>query len=481
MKLHRNVSILLALAMTLTLAACGGGGNTVDTGSADTASTTDPITSNEPRLDLPDDLDYTGHTVTYLALDKYTSHFRLITADDTKGDVLEEAGYKRALAVSELLGVEFDKYETMDVPSTLSTAVMAGEETFDFVLPHCQSGPAALVTGGLLQPWDDIEYVNFENPWWNKTMQDTISIAGKTYFASGDITMTWQGMGAVLFNKDYLDKYKIEEDLYQLVYDGKWTLDKMIELAADKGDDINGDQKMDEHDQYGILLNQPAESIQLSAGQPFTKADDDGCPVLAMGGEKMVTLVEKYYKLMTSPDTFNTPYGSTSYATSIFRDIFLAGRSFLTIIDVGGLYTQLREVEHEFGLLPMPKYDEAQEGYYSGCAAGIIGIPVNADPERTGAIAEALAYYSYEYVRPAFFDEVLQHKSLRDEDSYNMLTMMHEGKVFDFAYNFLPKAAGIMNSVVVQNNSTNFASFYASIEDSYNKEMRTIYEAVIDD
>ena len=35
-------------------------------------------------------------------------------------------------------------------------------------------------------------------------------------------------------------------------------------------------------------------------------------------------------------------------------------------------------------------------------AAGLIGIPVDTEnPERTAMVAEALAYYSYEYVRPA--------------------------------------------------------------------------------
>ncbi len=480
MKKRQITALLLALTLGLSVCACGN--DTKNPSGDDTSADTSADTSdaNELTLNLPKNLDYTGHTVTYLAVEKYPSHFKLITAEDTKGDVLEEAGYKRALAVNDLLGVEFDKYETaLDVVPTLNASVMSGEDTFDFVLPHCQIGTAALVSGGLLLPWEELDYVDFNKPWWNKRMQDTVSVAGKTFFAAGDITMTWQGMSAIIFNKEYLERYKIEEDLYQLAYDGEWTLDKMYELASGIAKD-NGDNKWDEKDQYGLLLSTGSgATLQLAAGIPFSELDDDGCPVLAMNSEKMYDFVEKFYQITHSPDTRLDTYNSITWPTSVYRDVLMSGGSFLTSLDIGGLYSSLRDIEYEFGILPLPKYDEQQEDYLTASAAGIIGVPINADPERTGAIAEALAYYSYVHVRPAFFDIVLQNKALRDEDSYNMLTMMHEGKVYDFAYNFASAAAGMVDTVVVKNNNTDFASYYASQEGALNSTMRDIYDAVI--
>lgn len=55
-----------------------------------------------------------------------------------------------------------------------------------------------MVTSGLLLDWKELKCVDFDNPWWNTEMQETISIAGKMFWASGDITMTWQGFGALL-------------------------------------------------------------------------------------------------------------------------------------------------------------------------------------------------------------------------------------------------------------------------------------------
>ena len=37
---------------------------------------------------------------------------------------------------------------------------------------------------------------------------------------------------------------------------------------------------------------------------------------------------------------------------------------------------------------------------------------------------EALQYYSYDIVRPAFFDIVLENKALRDKESLEMMTII---------------------------------------------------------
>lgn len=339
-----------------------------------------------------------------------------------------------------------------------------------------------MVTSGVLLDWKELEHANFSNPWWNTEMQDAISIAGKMFWASGDITITWQSFGALLFNKSYLTDYNIKDNPYDLVWDGKWTLDKMKTMISGISADLNGDSVMDAEDQYGLLtLKSGGVRYQCAAGQPMTIKDADGCPVLDMGTDRMAAIVQKYYDIVMSPDTFLDQYSSTSYADSTYRSMLEGGRSFLTFFDPGGMYTHMREISYDFGILPLPKFDEAQKTYDTIIAAGIIGVPADVtDPERTGIIAEALAYYSYEYVRPAFFDVVLQNKAVQDEDSYRVLTLMQDSKCFDIAYNFVgsPNAYSILDKVVVTNGGTDFASYYDSVKDAINKGFRDIYDAV---
>ena len=97
-------------------------------------------------------------------------------------------------------------------------------------------------------------------------------------------------------------------------------------------------------------------------------------------------------------------------------------------------------------------------------------------------IAETLAYYSYREIRPAFFDIVLENKAVRDENSYKVIQLMHENKVFDFGFNFdgTGSAYNIMKTVVVDKKSTDFASEYAKKEKTINAAFNKVIDAVRD-
>jgi len=292
--------------------------------------------------------------------------------------------------------------------------------------------------------------------------------------------MTWQGMLAIIFNKDYLTDLGITEDLYQTVRDGKWTYDKMTALASDAAQDLDGDGQMTVADKYGYLGNNgTGYGTTIGCGQPFTLRDEEGYPRLAVNTERMVGIVEKYYNLVKAPTSWMDSYSSTTYATSAYRSMLIEGRSFLTELDIGGLYSYLREIEFNFGILPLPKYDEAQERHQVFCGAGLIGVPKNlTNPERTGAVAEALAFYSYKYIRPAFFDVVLENKAVRDEDSYEMITLMHENKTFDFGFNMgTASVYNMLTEVVINKNSTDFASHYKTVEKVINKQFEKLFES----
>jgi len=464
--MKRTLTCLLAM---LLLSSCGNASGTETT--AATAAETTVETAAETKLtaDIPD-VHYDGYTVTYLTGDPYVDHFRLIT--ELTGEPLSDAAYNRNLSVSDRLGVEFDavQVDIAQVASTLQNAVAAGDATYDYVFPHATVGVPAMVTGGLLYNIKSLPVVDFSKPWWNESMTEALAIGDTAYYMSGDIVMTWQGMLAILFNKDYLVNYNIEENLYDLVREGKWTFDKMLSLMEGVGMDLDGDGKMTAADQFGMLgnLNTGYGTI-IGCGQPLTTRNAEGYPTLALNTEKMITIVEKYYAMVNSPDTWMDAYSSTSYATSEYRNILIEGRSFFTELDIGGLYSYLREIEFDFGILPLPKFDETQKQHQIFCGAGLIGVPVNtADPERSGAVAEALAFYSYELLRPAFFDVVLENKSVRDEDSYEMITLMHENKTFDFGFNFdaTGQCYNMLKVVVIDKKSTDFASHYASVEKS---------------
>jgi hypothetical protein len=92
-------------------------------------------------------------------------------------------------------------------------------------------------------------------------------------------------------------------------------------------------------------------------------------------------------------------------------------------------------METDFGILPLPKYDEEQEQYHdlvSLWAANMISVPKSlSDQERTGIIIEALSAESMYTLTPAFYDVVLKTKAARDEDSAAMLDLIFEARAFE--------------------------------------------------
>lgn len=457
------------LLLSVSVISCGESASPAENGSAPVGQNaeTAPAETEDagPKLEL-EPADYNGFTVRMVTLDAYNEHFKLDMEAD--GDVLNDAGHERNNAVAELLNVDFAVTEVADPTVDLRKSVMAGDDSYDFIFPHATVGIAALVTDGILYDWNELKKVDFSKPWWNQSMSESLGIGGHLYYASGDIVMAWQGMMAVLFNKSYLNGMDLEKDLYQTVFDGEWTLPYMTELIKGIAQDLDGDGKWTAKDKYGILDNKnTGYQYMYSSGLRVTMPDADGYPVLTLNTERMLKLVDQFYNYIYSGDVFLDEYSSVTYATSTYRDMLLEGRSFLTTLDVGGLYAYLREIEFDFGLLPMPKLDETQSEYPVFCGAGLIGVPSNLpDADRTGTIAEAMAYYSYKYIRPAFFDIVLENKAVRDENSYKVLQMMHEHKVFDFGFNFdaTGSAYGMLGNVVISGKSTDFASHYQKNE-----------------
>jgi hypothetical protein len=94
----------------------------------------------------------------------------------------------------------------------------------------------------------------------------------------------------------------------------------------------------------------------------------------------------------------------------------------------------LRGMEENFGILPMPKFDERQESYISfinGWNCAFVAVPINAEPDRTAFIMEALAYASYDMVRPSVYGVKLHHIAARDEESTRMIDLIIETSYLD--------------------------------------------------
>ena len=114
-----------------------------------------------------------------------------------------------------------------------------------------------------------------------------------------------------------------------------------------------------------IYIHRPRVFYQ-GFGERCTNFDQEGTPVLVLGGTtRAADVFEKIGSFFADTDTvlcsnrFASKY-TEAHTASIQLPCFQQGRALFYVSGVLRLF-QLREVEMDFGVLPMPKYDEKQE------------------------------------------------------------------------------------------------------------------------
>lgn len=350
MKTHVKKTLLMLLVMALLSSALASCGETPAETTAPVQEAADPAaaeaageaeTEEETKLtaNLPD-VNYDGYTFTILTLDDYSARYHL-TAEEMTGEPLNDSTYERNAKIAEDIGVEITSAEFADVVSPLSTAVAAGDTTYDMVLPHpnANAGLTSLVSGNLLYNLRDLPVVDWEKPWWNQSALDALAIGDVAYLTVGDFSVTCQGIGAIVANKALLTDLGITENLYDMVWEGTWTADNMKSMMEIAVQDFDGDGAMTGADQYGLLNNSFNHSWQVAMGQPFTERDENGLPQVVMNNEKMYSIVETCYDMMTSGACYMTGYSYATFPESEFRAMMMEGRALFSVLDIGGLYS----------------------------------------------------------------------------------------------------------------------------------------------
>ena len=133
----------------------------------------------------------------------------------------------------------------------------------------------------------------------------------------------------------------------------------------------------------------------------------------------------------------------------------------------------------DFGILPMPKYDETQENYTSFLhgAAGVFCVPItNNNEDKSGRIAEDLARYSHDTVKPAYIDVLIKSKIGRDADSARMIDIIHQNVVVDFGLMITSIDSDVRR--LIDSNNADFSSTFAKREKSYEKAISAYYSLI---
>lgn len=501
--LIRILCFALVLAFGVLATACGETEETSETPSSATSGTVSEDKEFVLFSNLPEK-NYGNKTFTVLVEGDYMTTYRSVelTVQTDSYDGLNTAIQTRNDLIAERFGIEIVEERTSahgEMLSTLHDNAVAGVSLYDMVMPY-MSDAATLALDGSLYDLATLEHIHLNESYYDQGSVSDLSVAGKNYFVTGDLSLlSFACTHAIVFNKDMIRDNSMENP-YDLVEDGEWTLDKLLEMSSKITGDTDGESGMSYTDTYGFLVNDNfVTSMYVGAGQRLTTKDSNDEPVIAITGEGPARVYEKIYDLVTNPtascqfsNTTNSYYTS---ATAAGKNIWVAATE--SVADERALFRamalidifDLGDYECSFGVLPTPKYDTAQDNYYSRVStiyATCVAIPFNApDLEMSSIITDALMQASTDTTKNAYFQVIMKERKVQDTESEEMLDIIFNSRVYDLAsiYHWggtgegdTASISGFMNAIAISGSNT-FASSWQAIESSVQLAM----EETIDD
>lgn len=499
----RILSAVLAMLCISMTTACGAGDPETPAAvtSAPVSETAAPETVEETEAgraaakdSLPSDLDLGGRTIRLLTRRGDPDCKLEFDVTEQTGDIVEDAVYKRNITVSEKYNFNLQLVGGEDAPhasgtvvnEALQSSVLAGSNDYDLIGNHMSQGTTAVLQGLLLN-LRSVDYLDFDQPWWNSSYLDAVTIHNKTYLAAGELAlMMVSNVFGTYFNKTIYNNYYPGEDLYEIVNSGGWTMDLLSKYCSGVYSDVNGSGLPDDGDQFGMIYEirqVHADAFAGGARIQYTTFDKDANTCKwTLENERTATFLDKMKSMVfDNPGTFPVP----QTRAHITKDILYFLRDDLALFTVDILYcaSVLRDMESDYGIVPLPKLDETQDDYSSqlGNSFTVFGIPVTCDrPDEIGAAMEGLCAESYRTVTPTYFEQALKVKYARDNEASQMLDICVGNLYFDTAvvFNQVLNTAAAVFRVIMTDSSTleSGMSTIKSREESTNELLQTLID-----
>lgn len=469
----KTTAILVSLFAGI-LVSCAAKDDIGLTTESDVSQTSAPVTEDVEKPFIESE-DYGGKQVFLQGF--YDYYAPALYSEQENGDQYNDVLYQRIRQTEEYLNIDIvydNSINIGEVAKTIELNVASGDDGIQLALSHDMTGNSHLVSGNLCYDIASIDSVDLTRDYWKFSAYEMLAINGHVYLTKPAFIIP--SVGCFTFNKSMMAEYDIEEP-YQDVLDGKWTLDRMIEMSKIATKDVNGDGTMDEKDTYGFVCGSDWQlnAFIYSLGSSVTSLDDNGKIVLAMNTPHTIEVFDKLHNFLNNSG--NTWLGG---------EISMAdGRALFAQTTTQGL-DYMRDCEVEYGIVPYPKWDEAQESYNGYDISAFISIPSSVgDPEMVGKTLEMLNYYSETLVLPTYYNISLNMKSVRDEESIAMLDLIFNDIYCDAGRTYFgldnTSMFNLVYSIshyVYKKGTGEFASFYAKNEKGAQKCLDTFYQTV---
>ena len=392
-----------------------------------------------------------------------------IYQEEASDDPVDDAVFRRVAQMQDQFNIEITAWPSADTTNDLKKDVKSNAKSFGAVFARMPKIAQSAANKELMDLYE-VEGLDLSKDYWDQAANKQLSIGGKLYYTVGDILTvddmcTW----VMMFNKKLATTHDFE-NLYEVVKRGDWTFDYFYTLLKDDLSHDNGDQVWDYLDTYAFSTHRDmAFGFYYGAGLSFVTKGDDDIPYLndsTQYSDKVQKVLEYALKVMREDNLTLDAHKWThvnQWATVLTEECFRDDRAYF-YAEVLSTIISLRDMDTDFGLLPMPKYDKAQKEYstFVNPAASLIGVPIywenDDNARRSGIVLEAMAYYGHKFITPEFIEKVIKGKGTRDVESIDMLEIIYKNRQYDLGW--INDWGGIANgySDLVVNNKNTYAS-----------------------
>ena len=384
------------------------GGNQPGT-SSDTDTETPPVVlDGYNKLPGYEDIDFRGTTFVIVgdtATDEFSkSPSQEIYSEGT--DTISVAVRLRNSTMEKLYNCKIELIAS-DSPGSLANADTSGNQhTIDMYTTKYQT--AGVGTSGNnynLYSFD----LNFENEWWDQNYVNTYSIknsSGATTIFSiiGDFALySMSCTHALMFNKTVYENAGIESsvgNIYELVRDNKWTMDKFVEMIKVAAQEVSGNSEYhySEGDILGwVRTGHATHGMHVASAMPII-TNTNGVLSLEMVNNAGAwnDVIEKAISVWSLEQSETLSYSDVRTALQNGNTLFAS-----EVIDV---LARMKESDVSVGLVPYPMYSETQGSYahYVDNHLNAYSVPVSVpDIDTLSDFMELYAYHSRYLVRSA--------------------------------------------------------------------------------
>ncbi len=437
----RLLSLLLVVVM---LSSCFIACNT-SSDEKESEKTTDQndtsVTPGDDTQSLPD-MDLNGELYTVLGRDAanwtHLDNFE-IAYDELPEDVVGQAVYNRNQALKNKYNFTVLQVLVDNTSDTAKIAYESGDDLYDLVIYQPQFVQAHAQEGYLLD-LKEFEHIDLEHDSWSQYINEQLTIGDKLYYTTNDFLLLDKSRAFFLFyNRDLAADLKLGY-LEDMVDNNTWTLENAIKLGKQVYRDVDNNG-VSCADYYGFTMQGASQFIYMavSAGFRFTEKGNDGFPKLVGATDKMLNILDKTLEFTADQNitwcqqTMSDASTDETHPEIIFND----GRALL--LSMTAAYIEYSYKLHgatlNFGILPNPKYDAAQEEYgsYPDVSLGsVLAIPYTVfDEDMAGFCLEAITEESTDTSYITYIDTKSKYQDAPDADCARMLDLCFENQIYD--------------------------------------------------